>query len=134
MLVYYIIIISIILIFFIMFVYISNTYNYYIYNTILSIYFMFNSENPINYFNNDNINYYELNTHQFQEELIKNYEYTKNKDCKYWSYVWANYITNNNIEKGKVTYILISGHMFIIGNFETHYCIIDQVNINCYKY
>lgn len=71
--------------------------------------------------------------YDFQIELIKNYKYSKLYDCKYWTYVWANYWKFNKDEYD-LNIIRTKNHIFAVLSNEYIYCVADQTNLYCVEY
>lgn len=72
----------------------------------------------------------EYNLEEFHQWLNSNYEYSDYKDCKYWTYIWSNYLKHNEIN---YYYVTTKTHIFNVFELEGVYCLADQKSLNCYS-
>ena len=69
----------------------------------------------------------------FQKEFIPfisvNYKYSKLTDCKFWSWIYYNYVIRNPQNFTGARYVLTNNHIFVIGYSDDYYYLFDQLNI-----
>lgn len=70
------------------------------------------------------------NISEFHYELIDNYKYNEDYDCKYWTYVWTNYWKFHQDEYD-LQVIKTDKHIFAVLSNKDIYCIADQINLIC---
>lgn len=83
----------------------------------------FNTKESLNQTFNKNI-------YDFHETLKQNYIYTKDYDCKYWSFVWLSYWEHNR-DEWDFKIIKTNNHIFVILYSDNKYCTADQNNLFC---
>lgn len=87
------------------------------------------------YYNQDEIRdyYFNLPIEEFYSILQKKYTYSKDYDCKYWSYVWSvYYVYNKDKYNWDLEYVDTNNHIFVMLYNESGYCIADLDRFDCY--
>lgn len=59
----------------------------------------------------------------YLQEIKPNFIYSENFDCKYWSYVWATYLYENNLN---FEFIMTENHIFVMHYHNKGYYILDN--------
>lgn len=76
--------------------------------------------------------YNNLNIYEFANIFNFIYEYSEYKDCKYWNYIWYEFLKNKNLivdYKLMGENLLLPNHIMVIAYNNSHYYIADQTSL-----